>query len=61
MTNSQEAAKDAEGELLKMNVNDECGLYTTNVVIMDVMLWKYEKNTWIINEKFGTKKFTIKV
>ena len=43
MTNSQEAAKDAEGELLKMNVNDECGLYTTNVVIMDVMLWSMRK------------------
>ena len=43
------------------NVNEECGLYTTNVVIMDVMLWKYVKYTCSIDEKLGTKQFTINI
>ena len=43
------------------NVNKECGLHTTNVVFMDVMLWKYVKYTCSINEKIGTKQFTINI
>ena len=36
-------------------------VYTTNVVIMDVMLWKYEKKTCPINDKLVTKQFTINI
>ena len=43
------------------NVNDMCGLYTTNVLIMDVILWKYENNTCLINEKLSTKQITIDI
>ena len=44
------------------NVNKECGLYTTNIVIMGVMLWKYEKQTCEINKlKIVSKQFTINI
>ena len=43
------------------NVNEVCGLWTTNVVIMDVISWKYGNNTCPINEKLGTERITINI
>ena len=43
------------------NVNEERGLYTTNILIIDLMMWKYENQTCPINDKLVTKQFTINI